>query len=225
MNKYRVPYYCIASIVAVILIACFVLAELSEATLLLLPLGAVAFVLLLIVQPRSTIEPDTAFRLRRAGAALIDVAWFVLLLQLATIPIKSLLYAGAPGVGPEAFVILPILCFASYLSLSLPFAKNGQSIGKRLMGIQVVDISGNRLSMFRFIVVRAMPIFVIVLASIGLLGIPLLIDLGLGYLRKDRRCGHDFLVRTKVVACRETSSSGSRTTPLEHATSEEPQRS
>jgi hypothetical protein len=49
MNRNRVLYcYGVASIVAVILIACFALAELSAAILLFLPLGVVVFVLLLI---------------------------------------------------------------------------------------------------------------------------------------------------------------------------------
>jgi uncharacterized RDD family membrane protein YckC len=205
--------YAVAAAGAVLLTVRLAFAGLFATILLFLPFVAVVFVVLLNVRPRSMSDGTTASRSKRTGAALIDIVSFVLLFDLALIPIRSLLYHGAPGVGPEVFVIFPGVGFAIYLLLSLIFAKQGQSVGKKAMGIQVVGLEGRPVSMLRFTFRRVIPIFFILLVSWLFLGIPLLVDFALGLFREDRRCGHDFIAGTKVVAYRATGNTSSRSEP------------
>ena len=141
---------------------------------------------------------------KRTAAALVDIALFVLLGWLARTAIIKFLYGGAPQPGgPEAFVIAPIACLAIYLPISLAFASQGQSVGKKVLGVQVVGSEGKPLSVIRYTFRRALPIFLILMISVFFCwGLPLLVDLSMGFFRKDHRCGHDLITGTTVVTYR-----------------------
>lgn len=78
-------------------------------------------------------------------------------------------------------------------------ATNGQSIGKRLVGIKVVRTDGSRASLARIFLLRnlvsTLPNFVPYLGWVYLLADPLLIY------QDSRRCIHDLIADTIVIRC------------------------
>ena len=94
-----------------------------------------------------------------------------------------------------------LLGIAAYLLVNgVLLWRYGQTLGKRLCNIKVVDHkSGQQPAFWKLIVLRA-PFFPLLYSSlIGLWYLPA-IDLLLG-LRKDRRCLHDWVCGTNVVNC------------------------
>jgi uncharacterized RDD family membrane protein YckC len=74
---------------------------------------------------------------------------------------------------------------------------NGQTVGKKLTGIRIVDLDGNLPDFAKVILLRYLPMSLV--AMIPVLGRWLtLIDV-LFIFRQDRRCLHDLLAATKVV--------------------------
>ena len=78
-------------------------------------------------------------------------------------------------------------------------AKHGQSVGKRLVGIRIVNIDDNRRTPFSKIVfLRTLPVQLV--GAIPVLGgLFTLVDI-LFIFRQDRRCVHDLIAGTRVVA-------------------------
>jgi len=74
---------------------------------------------------------------------------------------------------------------------------NGQTLGKRMLGIRIANLDGSVPSFGRVIGLRYLPVAVI--ANVPVLGnIVPLIDV-LFIFRGDRRCIHDLIAETKVV--------------------------
>ncbi len=83
--------------------------------------------------------------------------------------------------------------------------RSGQSVGKRLLGLQVVDILGEEKPGNRLLLRGLLPLlvyWVLSAASCGLLPLPALILDSLFIFRKDRRCLHDLVAGTRVVRIR-----------------------
>ena len=77
---------------------------------------------------------------------------------------------------------------------------NGQTVGKKLTGIRIVDLDGNLPDFAKVILLRYLPMSLV--AMIPVLGGCLsLVDV-LFIFRQDRRCIHDLLAGTKVVMVR-----------------------
>lgn len=76
--------------------------------------------------------------------------------------------------------------------------KNGQTIGKKLVGTKIVSSTSNQILPFwKVFFVRYLPISVV--ANIPMIGQFLVIVDDLFIFRKDKRCVHDFIAGTKVV--------------------------
>jgi uncharacterized RDD family membrane protein YckC len=144
--------------------------------------------------------PDVlASRGQRAGAATLDslfaIAWgvplwihfkvFDYLLQGESIPWSVTLLIAALG------FLLFMLVNGYFLN------KNGQTLGKKLVGIRIVTLDGSVPEFWRIIGLRYAPISVAALLPfIGFFADTL--D-ALFIYRSDRRCLHDLIAGTKVV--------------------------
>jgi uncharacterized RDD family membrane protein YckC len=77
--------------------------------------------------------------------------------------------------------------------------KHGQSVGKRIVGIRIVNIDDNRRTPFsKLVLLRTLPVQLV--AAIPLLGSLLTLVDVLFIFRQDRRCVHDLIAGTRVVA-------------------------
>lgn len=74
----------------------------------------------------------------------------------------------------------------------------GQTIGKNVMEIAIVDMDGKQLGLFNIVIKRILPMTIFV--YIPLIGPCISILNYLFALRKDRRCLHDLIAGTQVVS-------------------------
>lgn len=81
-------------------------------------------------------------------------------------------------------------------------SKYGQTIGKMLLKIKIVDLQGNKPEFFQIILKRYLPIWVI--TQIPLIGQLLSCLDVLFVFRKDKRCIHDLIASTRVVRLDDT---------------------
>lgn len=94
-------------------------------------------------------------------------------------------------------VLMTVYGFACYAALhGYLLYTNGQTLGKRLLGIRIETLDGEKVSLKRYIFLRSAPVYLInYIPLIGsLLGF-------VGYLLifgPHRRCLHDYIARTKV---------------------------
>ena len=76
-------------------------------------------------------------------------------------------------------------------------AANGQTVGKKIMGIRVVDMEGRNPGLRRIVLLRILPVsFISMVPIVG--GLFSLIDV-LPIFKADRRCVHDLFAGTQVV--------------------------
>ncbi len=76
-------------------------------------------------------------------------------------------------------------------------ATNGQTIGKKIMGIRITDMEGQKPGLARIVLFRILPVSLIsMIPIVG--GLFSLID-ALFIFNTDRRCAHDFIAGTQVV--------------------------
>jgi uncharacterized RDD family membrane protein YckC len=78
-----------------------------------------------------------------------------------------------------------------------PLHKTGQTWGKRVLGIRIVDLAGRKPELWRLLVLRYLPTDA--LGSIPFVGWPITLIDALMIFRKDRRCMHDIIAGTRVV--------------------------
>lgn len=150
----------------------------------------------------SGVETDLelAPRGKRLGAAILDG----LISTLITIPL--MLYLGVWEVakqgGQMPFTTVLMLGGAGmiiFLLLHGYLLKNhGQTIGKRVMNIHIVDLNNNLPDFAKLISLRYVPMWIAALIPVVSSIVPLL-DI-LFIFRKDKRCIHDLLAGTKVVS-------------------------
>ena len=94
-----------------------------------------------------------------------------------------------------------VLGFAGFLLLHGYLLKtNGQTIGKKLLGIRIVDLNGNLPDFWTLILRRYLPLTLV--GHVPWIGQYLpLVDV-LFIFREDRRCVHDLIAGTKVVVAK-----------------------
>ncbi len=146
-------------------------------------------------------EPHLGFPIaspgRRLGAALID-----LLLPLGVISLVGWIAVFALMFNRNAESIMrmvltvPAVVFAV---IQLVFLTKGQSIGKAMLGLQVVGENGEAVPFVKLLVVRVL--VAQVLPGMLLPFLWMIID-GAFALRDDRRALHDHLAKTYVVKTR-----------------------
>lgn len=81
----------------------------------------------------------------------------------------------------------------------LPLSRNGQTIGKKLIGIRIADLAQGKPDVGSILIKRYLPVsFVQLIPGVG--PIFSLVDI-LFIFRRDRRCVHDLIAGTQVVQC------------------------
>lgn len=134
----------------------------------------------------------------RLSAGAIDL----LLILVSVWAITRIVYHDVPpgvGPGPEAFVIVPFTIFASYLIINGFFlASKGQTIGKKLLRIQIVNVQNDSPPSIPIILGRTLLYLISLLTPCLILWF---VDV-LSVFRSDRRCLHDLAAGTKVVRLR-----------------------
>ncbi|HWU53493.1 MAG TPA: RDD family protein [Tahibacter sp.] len=155
---------------------------------------------------QSAAPGELAGRGVRLGAALIDA---VLLLAILT-PLQwfsgflpDLIDARQHGerLPWSTMVLWATIGITLFTALqSWPLHRNGQTWGKRLLSIRIVDLDGDRPPLWRLLVLRYLPMHIvgqvpIVGPLIGLIN-PMFI------FRADQRCLHDLIAGTRVVVAR-----------------------
>lgn len=155
-----------------------------------------------IVEPAKPGEHLLAGRGERLGASIIDtILLLVVLLPLmffggyfeqlqdTSIPLADALVNEALwlAIGFTAFVVLQ----------GYPLHATAQTWGKRMLGIRIIGVDGQRIPFLRLIALRYLPVHVI--GVVPFVGQLLSMANVLLIFRADRRCGHDLLAGTMVV--------------------------
>ena len=139
----------------------------------------------------------------RLGAAMLDgiIAMAVIIpVMFATGMINVFFEAARGGAGPGlGFVALSFLLGVGTYALvqGYPLSQAGQTWGKKMLKLKIVDLEGRKPSLLRLIGVR----FAVnrLLGMVPVLGTLYgLIDI-LCIFREDRRCIHDMIAGTRVV--------------------------
>jgi uncharacterized RDD family membrane protein YckC len=148
-----------------------------------------------------------ATRKRRLGASLLDAV----LLAMIVVPLefmsgfwvalhRAVLSARITHVPYPYEFRLTALAYglATFVVLqSYPLMASGQTWGKRMLRIKIVDMHGNKPSLFWLLGVREIAKWVV--SSVPFVGSPAVIGDMLLIFRSDRRCGHDWMAGTRVV--------------------------
>ncbi len=137
----------------------------------------------------------------RLGAAIIDT---IILMVVIFVPLLLLLggwsaYLGKVATGGYLMKVgLTLLGFITYAVVNGAFlASNGQTIGKKLVGIKIVRTDGSQPTLAHILLMRQGPISALQLIPFAgsLLG---LIDV-LMIFRESRQCVHDNIADTRVI--------------------------
>jgi uncharacterized RDD family membrane protein YckC len=147
----------------------------------------------------SAAEPLLASRWTRLGAALIDG----LIMSLATVPVAYFTGAFAaaqqgiePSLGQQLLSL--VLGVAAFVLVNGHFLKAyGQTLGKRLLKIAIVDLNGKVPELGNLLLKRYLVWWL--LAYIPVVGMLVVLVDYLFIFRADRRCLHDQLAGTRVV--------------------------
>lgn len=149
--------------------------------------------------PNASTEAELASRWKRLFAAIIDslIGLAVAIpFWMATDMMEVIMSGKEPPyeltlMGATYGFVLFIIVQGYFL------AKNGQTIGKKLLGMRITDLEGRLLNLSPMMVKRYLPISVA--GVIPIIGQFLLIIDVLFIFRNDKRCIHDLIAGTKVV--------------------------
>lgn len=150
-----------------------------------------------------------ASRWSRLGASIIDS----LIMAVFIVPV-SYFSGGFDGLSNNPptepalsyQVIMALLGFGLYCAINWNYLKlNGQTVGKKLLGIKIVHLDGsqpsvNTLVFKRYAFYIFMPYVPLVGAIVSMVGILMVFG-------KQRRALHDRVVKTKVINCTKVPSS------------------
>ncbi|WP_313915114.1 RDD family protein [Tahibacter sp.] len=141
----------------------------------------------------------------RLGAAILDG----LLLMAIVLPIQwfggflpAFINASRSGYGmPTGTIILwAAIGFTVFVLVQgWPLHQSGQTWGKRLLEIRIVDLKGNKPPLWRLLVLRYLVLRVIGQIPIVAVGVVIGLLNPLLIFRADRRCLHDHIAGTKVI--------------------------
>ena len=146
---------------------------------------------------------DLADRMTRLGASFVD-GMIMLVLLMPTMYLSGyfrMVTEVARGGGAVPFgttVLWSVLGFGAFILLQgFPLNASGQTWGKRLLQIKIVDLEGKKPSLGEFLLKRYLPIQVAGLVPFAC-NLYMAVDT-LMIFREDRRCLHDLLAGTRVV--------------------------
>ena len=139
-----------------------------------------------------------ASRGSRLVANILDSLSAFAAVFLGILPVSIATAASRDEEAPLAGCLLASLLLLALLAVNLYLlAKNGQTLGKKLLGIRIVRLGGEKASIWRLLFVRY-------LVQNGISAVPIvgpifgLVDI-LFIFREDRRCLHDLAADTTVV--------------------------
>lgn len=146
---------------------------------------------------------ELAGRGTRLGAAIIDgIIMLVILVPLMYLGgywQAAMTAAQAGGqVGFGTTLLWAVIGFVVFVVVQgFPLNASGQTWGKKILNIKIVDLDGNKPPLGRLLGLRYLPVGVV--TNIPFIG-PLagLVNVLLIF-RNDRRCGHDLIAGTRVV--------------------------
>jgi uncharacterized RDD family membrane protein YckC len=146
---------------------------------------------------------ELAGRGTRLGAAILDgIILLVILVPLMYFggywkTAMAAAQAGS-GVGIGTTLMWALIGFVVFVAVQfVPLNASGQTWGKRITKIKIVDLAGNKPPIGRLLGLRYFPMQVA--ANIPFVGPLIAIVNVLLIFRNDRRCGHDLIAGTKVV--------------------------
>ena len=149
---------------------------------------------------------DLADRGARLGAAIIDA----LILLVVLLPamffggyFSAVMAAAQAGETPSFGLVamwggIGLVLFV--VVQGYPLSTTAQTWGKRLLGIKIVDMEGNKPPFGKLLALRYLPVQVVSLVPIVGNLLPLINVLLI--FRSDYRCGHDLIAGTRVVKAR-----------------------
>jgi uncharacterized RDD family membrane protein YckC len=143
-----------------------------------------------VVTPDS-LERAKATRGQRFGGAFLDGLFNGICIAPWTYAMKT------GGMTPTAallgFIMAGILAVANLVLLS----KNGQTVGKKIVGTKVVMADGSEAPLWRIVVLRWLPLTAVTaIPMVG--GLVAIVDACIIF-ASERRCGHDYIAGTIVV--------------------------
>jgi uncharacterized RDD family membrane protein YckC len=149
----------------------------------------------------SSTEQNLASRWSRLFAALID--GIIMIAVTSPIMYLSGWYDGVfEGVQPSIThgIIMSLVSIVIFVIINGKLlASSGQTIGKRLLGIKIVTLSGEKAGISNHLLKRYGTYFIT--AQIPMIG-GLLSLLNVAFIfGSEKRCGHDLVADTKVVSC------------------------
>ena len=144
-------------------------------------------------------DGELAGRGTRFGAAFLDSLILIAIMW-------PMMYVGGywgavasgqqPGLGMQlAWILVGMAIFV--LVQGYPLHATGQTWGKRLLGIRIVDMQEQKPSLGKLLGQRYLPYHAI--SGVPMLGPLLALVNVLLIFRSDRRCGHDLIAGTKVI--------------------------
>lgn len=146
-----------------------------------------------------SLDTHLAGRGARLGAAIIDgvIAGIVSVPLMFVTGVWGKAMNGAIGI--VDMIIIQILGIVVYLLIhGKLLASSGQTVGKKLVGVKIVDHqTGGLLPLKKLVTHRLLPIWAVtIIPVVG--NILVLVD-ALFIFKSDRRCIHDLIAGTKVV--------------------------
>lgn len=146
-----------------------------------------------VQQTEETQEFELAGRGARFGAAFLDGVIEGMVVAF----IARMEEAGGPSREIELLVVGTIFAGAFLALNGYLLARDGQTLGKRMVGIKIVRTDGTKASLGRIVGLRYLPMGLIGLIPL-LGGVVILIDALLVF-RESRKCLHDQVADTIVV--------------------------
>lgn len=142
---------------------------------------------------------ELAGRWTRLGASLIDGIIAIVI----TMPFFSLFGVWEQierdgTISMSTTIILSLLGMILFLVIhGYYLASNGQTVGKKLLDIKIVDLNGDKPEFTSLIAKRYLPIWLV--SQIPIIGGIITLADALFIFRKDKRCIHDIIAGTRVV--------------------------
>lgn len=143
---------------------------------------------------------DLASRWARLGASILDALFMI----IAILPIGFIsgfyqaIFAGEQTIGFAYTIAMGLAGLVAFFLINGYFLyASGQTAGKKIVGIKIVDMDGQQMPFGRLIGLRYVPQWVV--SYIPIIGNFLIILDALFVFRGDKRCIHDLIAGTQVV--------------------------
>ncbi|TJZ79099.1 RDD family protein [Chitiniphilus eburneus] len=154
------------------------------------------------LQQNASDDLELAGRGTRLGAVLLDGLFGTIAgipLIAAAIATPAMFQAGvSPGAGLMVGIVIGSLLLLAFVIYNFVLVhRNGQTLGKKVLGIKIVRQDGSRCGLRRYVFIRYLPIAL--LSMIPLVGVIVSLLDPLLIFRESRHCLHDDIAGTIVV--------------------------